>query len=121
MRTAAGRADPLGAEKAREMTVFVDYLRNVRGATAVAAYSTRARPGAPVSTPVAWSELAGKTRPEDFTVETVTRRLASLRKDPWADFVSVDQAITARTARALAPSATPPPAPPRRGRARSRR
>jgi bifunctional non-homologous end joining protein LigD len=110
--------NPLKA--ARRGRIFIDYLRNVRGATAVAAYSTRARPGAPVSTPVGWSELSGKTRPEDFAVETVPQRLGSLRKDPWADFFSVDQAITSRTARALAPAATPPPAPPRRGPARSR-
>ena len=111
--------NPLKA--ARRGRIFVDYLRNVRGATAVAAYSTRARPGAPVSTPLGWSELAGKTRPGDFTVETVPKRLASLRRDPWADFFSVDQAITSRTARALASAGRPAPAPPRRGRARSRR
>jgi bifunctional non-homologous end joining protein LigD len=97
--------NPLKA--ARRGRIFVDYLRNVRGATAVAAYSTRARPGAPVSTPVAWSELAGKTRPEDFTPETVSKRLGAVRKDPWADFFSVDQAITSRTARALAPAGRP--------------
>ncbi|HET9923855.1 MAG TPA: DNA ligase D [Methylomirabilota bacterium] len=111
--------NPLKA--ARRGRIFVDYLRNVRGATAVAAYSTRARPGAPVSTPLGWSELAGKTRPGDFTVETVPKRLASLRRDPWADFFSVDQAITSRTARALASAGRPAPAPPRRGRARARR
>jgi bifunctional non-homologous end joining protein LigD len=110
--------NPLKA--ARRGRIFIDYLRNVRGATAVAAYSTRARPGAPVSTPVGWSELAGKTRLEDFAVETIPKRLGSLRKDPWADFFSVDQAITSRTARALAPVGSPPPAPPRRGLARSR-
>jgi bifunctional non-homologous end joining protein LigD len=86
----------------RRGRIFIDYLRNVRGATAVATYSTRARPGAPVSTPVGWSELAGMARPEDFTVQTVPERLRSLRRDPWADFFSVDQAITSRTARALA-------------------
>ena len=111
--------NPLKA--ARRGRIFVDYLRNVRGATAVAAYSTRARPGAPVSTPLGWSELAGKTRPGDFTVETVPKRLASLHRDPWADFFSVDQAITSRTARALASAGRPAPAPPRRGRARARR
>jgi len=110
--------NPLKA--ARRGRIFVDYLRNVRGATAVAAYSTRARPTAPVSTPVGWSELAGKARPEDFTVATVPRRLAFLVEDPWADFFSVDQAITSRTAGALAPAGPPAPAPPRRGRARSR-
>ena len=88
---------------ARRGRIFVDYLRNVRGATAVAAYSPRAWAAAPVSTPVGWDELAGKTRPEAFTVTTVPKRLGVLRKDPWADFFSVDQAISSRTARALAP------------------
>jgi bifunctional non-homologous end joining protein LigD len=110
--------NPLKA--ARRGRIFIDYLRNVRGATAVAAYSPRAKRGAPVSTPLAWSELSAKTRPEAFTVETVPKRLATLRRDPWAEFFSVDQAITSRTATALAPPAAPPPAPRRSGRARSR-
>ncbi len=97
--------NPLKA--ARRGRIFIDYLRNVRGATAVAAYSPRARPNAPVSAPIGWSELSAKTRPGDFTVETVPKRLLTLHKDPWADFFSVDQAITARTARALAPAPKP--------------
>ena len=109
--------NPLKA--ARRGRIFIDYLRNVRGATSVAAYSPRAKRGAPVSTPLIWSELSAKTRPETFTVETVPKRLAALRKDPWADFFSVDQAITARTTRALAPPAAPP-ASRRTGRTRRR-
>ena len=109
--------NPLKA--ARRGRIFVDYLRNVRGATSVAAYSPRARADAPVSTPLGWSELAGGVTPGDFTVQTVPRRLAA-RKDPWADFFSVDQAITARTAKALAPPAAPRRSPPPRGRARTR-
>jgi bifunctional non-homologous end joining protein LigD len=110
--------NPLKA--ARRGRIFIDYLRNVRGATAVGAYSPRAKPGAPVSTPLAWAELSAKTKPEGFTVETVPKRLATLGKDPWAEFFSVGQAITARTATALAPPDAPPSAPRRSGRARSR-
>ncbi len=107
-------------KSARRGRIFIDYLRNVRGATAVAAFSTRARPGATVSTPIGWNELDGKARAEDFTVETVPKRLRSLRKDPWEGFFSVDQAISARTIRALATLDVPSPAPRQRVRARSR-
>jgi len=110
--------NPLKA--ARRGRIFIDYLRNVRGATAVAAYSPRAKRGAPVSTPITWAELSAKTEVPAFTLETVPKRLAALRKDPWVDFFSVDQAITSRMAAALAPPAAPPPAPRRSGRARSR-
>jgi bifunctional non-homologous end joining protein LigD len=110
--------NPLKA--ARRGRIFIDYLRNVRGATAVAAYSPRAKPGAPVSTPLTWAELSVKAEVPAFTVETVPKRMATLRKDPWADFFSVDQAITSRMATALAQPAAPPPAPRRSGRARSR-
>jgi bifunctional non-homologous end joining protein LigD len=80
--------NPLKAEQRGR--IFIDYLRNVRGATAVAAYSPRARPNAPVSVPIGWNELSARTRPGDFTVETVPKCLLTLRKDPWADFFSVD-------------------------------
>ena len=66
--------------------ILVDYLRNQRGQTAVAPYSTRARPGAPVSAPLAWDELSPAIGPAYFTVLNMPTRLASLRADPWADF-----------------------------------
>jgi bifunctional non-homologous end joining protein LigD len=62
--------------------IYVDYLRNTMGATAVASYSSRARPGAPVALPVAWDELPGLGSGAAFTVPSVTRRLRSDR-DPW--------------------------------------
>ncbi len=66
--------------------IFLDYLRNGRGATAVAAYSTRVRSGAPVSTPIAWDELTTSLRPERFDLRSVPERLMTLEQDPWQDF-----------------------------------
>ncbi|MGX9575558.1 DNA ligase D [Mesorhizobium sp. f-mel] len=70
----------------RRGKILVDYLRNQRGATAVAPYSTRARPGAAVSMPLAWDELGPGIGPAYFTVENTPTRLASLSSDPWQDF-----------------------------------
>ena len=66
--------------------IFIDYLRNGRGNTAVAPYSTRARPGAPVSMPLAWEELTEKIGPASFTVGNAATRLSGSSSDPWADF-----------------------------------
>src|SRR4029453_13581030 len=61
--------------------IFVDYLRNGRGATFIAPYSTRARSGAPVAMPVEWNELR-QLRADTFTLATVPERLARLERDP---------------------------------------
>lgn len=61
--------------------IFLDYLRNDETASAVAAYSVRARPGAPVSLPIEWKELTRLTGGDAFNIEDALRR----RKDPWAD------------------------------------
>ncbi|HEY3186343.1 MAG TPA: DNA ligase D, partial [Solirubrobacteraceae bacterium] len=79
--------------------IFVDYLRNVRGATSVAAYSTRARPGAPVSTPLTWDELRPEVGPAHYTVSNLPRRLAALRADPWADYARARQRLPSSRAR----------------------
>lgn len=70
----------------RKGRILVDYLRNGRGATAVAPYSTRARAGAPVSMPIEWEELGPDIGPATFTVANAPTRLANLAADPWADF-----------------------------------
>jgi bifunctional non-homologous end joining protein LigD len=64
--------------------ILIDYLRNGRNNTAVAPYSTRARPGAPVSMPVAWEELGPGIGPASFTLRNAAERLAEA--DPWAEF-----------------------------------
>lgn len=75
----------------RNKRIFVDYLRNGRGATAVASYSLRGRPGAPVAMPIAWSELSKLTRADAFTMKEVPEKLKRRRKDPWADINTIQQ------------------------------
>ena len=84
------------AKRERRGRIYLDYLRNLRGATAVAAFSTRARPGAPVSTPLAWDELGPRIRSGHYTVANLSRRLASLKSDPWAAYARTRQALPAR-------------------------
>lgn len=79
----------------RKGKIYADYLRNDRGATAIASYSTRARTGAPVATPVDWDELTPQLDPSGFTIETVPKRLSELKKDPWEGFFQIRQSITA--------------------------
>jgi bifunctional non-homologous end joining protein LigD len=78
----------------RHGKIFVDYLRNSEGATAIAPYSLRARANAPVATPIAWEELKDDIRREHFNLRNVPERLATIRQDPWADFFDVKQSIT---------------------------
>jgi bifunctional non-homologous end joining protein LigD len=79
----------------RQGKIYLDYLRNGRGATAIASYSTRARPGAPVATPVRWDELTAALRPDGYDVGNVRRRLSALRADPWEGFAAAARPIDA--------------------------
>ena len=74
--------------------VFADYLRNSETASAVSAYSARAREEAGVSTPLDWDELGKADIRNKFTVLSVPKRLASLTLDPWAEYSSTRQSIT---------------------------
>ncbi len=78
---------------ARVGRIYLDYLRNERGATAVAPYSSRAREGLGVSVPLAWSELHSNERPV-FRVDGFPEWKVRLKKDPWAKMTSVQQSIS---------------------------
>ncbi len=95
--------NPLKAQ--RKGRIFLDYLRNGRGATAIAAYSTRARAGAPVSMPLDWDELDLRLRPDAWTVTNAGKRLR--RPDPWSGFYACRQSITSPMRRAVGAAGGP--------------
>lgn len=78
----------------RSKRIFIDYLRNSREATAVAPYSTRARPGAPVSVPIEWSELGSLKSANQYTVLNLMQRLSRQRKDAWTGIGRVRQSLS---------------------------
>ncbi|WP_233590129.1 non-homologous end-joining DNA ligase [Dyella dinghuensis] len=75
--------------------IYVDYLRNTRGATSIANYSLRTRKNAPVATPLRWEELSKIEGGDAFTIRSLPRRLSRLRKDPWENIDSVKQTLSA--------------------------
>jgi bifunctional non-homologous end joining protein LigD len=85
----------------RHGRIFLDYLRNARGATAIASYSTRARPGAPVAVPLRWDELGPAVRSDHYTVDTLRRRLGALKADPWEGFFEAAVPLSAALRRAV--------------------
>jgi len=89
------------AKRARTGRIFIDYLRNGRGATAIGAYSARARPGATVAMPLFWDEVEKGVTPDAFTVATVPARLRKIKADPWAEMAKVRQSISARVRREI--------------------
>ena len=89
------------AKRARTGRVFIDYLRNGRGATAIAPYSARAREGATVAAPLFWEEVEKGAKPDAFTVATVPSRLAKLKSDPWEEMPKLRQSISAKVRREI--------------------
>jgi len=85
------------AKRERRGRIYIDYLRNGRGATAVAAYSTRARKDAGVSTPLDWDELKTSLSAAQFTLLNIETRLSYLNRDPWRDMAKLGQVLPARS------------------------
>jgi bifunctional non-homologous end joining protein LigD len=83
----------------RKGKIFLDYLRNQRGATVISPYSTRAKNNAPVATPLSWDELSNKTRSDTFNINTVITRLEKVTKDPWKEFFNIKQKLKLPDAR----------------------
>jgi bifunctional non-homologous end joining protein LigD len=73
--------------------IFIDYLRNGRGATAIAPFSSRVRDGAPVAWPLGWEELGKLTTARPATVETAAGMLKKKRSDPWEGYFEVRQKL----------------------------
>ncbi len=84
------------SKKKREGKIFIDYLRNGTGATAVVPYSTRAKAQAPVATPLAWDEVGPEIHADSFTISNIQQRLAQLETDPWQDYLKTRQRLTAK-------------------------
>jgi bifunctional non-homologous end joining protein LigD len=88
-------------KRGREKKILLDYYRNHRGSTAIAAFSTRAREGAPVAVPLAWDELSPKLASDQFTVANVRQRLKRLKRDPWHEYWTIRQRISAKALAAV--------------------
>ncbi|WBV41939.1 DNA ligase D [Pseudoroseomonas cervicalis] len=96
LSAAAPRRFVATVSKARRRgRILIDWLRNGRGATAVASFSPRARPGAPVATPLAWREVKRGLDPLAFTLQTIPKRLARQRRDPWEGWEALNQRLPA--------------------------
>jgi bifunctional non-homologous end joining protein LigD len=78
---------------ARKGKIYIDYLRNRRGATSIAPYSTRARLGAPVAVPIAWDELATLRAPAAYSMQNLQHRLSALKTCPWVSLNHVRQEL----------------------------
>lgn len=74
--------------------IFVDWIRNGRGATTAAAFSVRSRPGLGVSVPLAWSELPRLKAADQWNIFNLHERIARERSDPWKDYAKTRQTIS---------------------------
>jgi bifunctional non-homologous end joining protein LigD len=98
-RDAPSLFTPVSSKAQRKGRIYLDYLRNARGASAVASYSLRARPGFPVATPIAWDELRKLSGGNAFNRLNIHQRLETLAEDPWDGVGSSGVNITAKMRR----------------------
>jgi bifunctional non-homologous end joining protein LigD len=94
----------IAGEQKRDKSIFIDWLRNARGATAVASYSLRAREGAPVAMPIEWSELSRLRSGAAYNLKSALEKIRRRSADPWKNFAKVRQTLP--TLEAAAPSAS---------------
>ncbi|MCW8193886.1 ATP-dependent DNA ligase [Proteobacteria bacterium 005FR1] len=78
----------------RKGKIYIDWLRNERGATAIAPYASRAREYCPIATPVSWRELPRLRAANVYTIANIRRRLSQLNSDPWEGYFSVKQGLS---------------------------
>lgn len=93
------RSDPArftvnSSKKKRKGKIYIDYLRNGEGATAITNYSPRAREGAPVAAPVKWAELKRTMIKGGYTVKSILKRLSRLKSDPWEGYFDLTQKLS---------------------------
>jgi bifunctional non-homologous end joining protein LigD len=85
----------------RKGRMFIDYLRNGQGSTAICPWSTRARPGGPVAVPVTWAELTGLDRANAFDIFTAAARAQGA--DAWEGYAEANQVLTPHAQQAVRP------------------
>lgn len=98
-RSVPKRFTSMMTKSRRAGRIFIDYMRNIRGATAIEAYSTRAKPGAPVSAPLSWDELI-EVRADSFNIRNEVERIKA-GIDPWQGYFGIRQSITEEMKRML--------------------
>jgi bifunctional non-homologous end joining protein LigD len=99
VRTFPDRYIATATKRAREGKIFVDWMRNAEGATAVAPFSLRAKANAPVAMPIDWDELESDVRFDFFNAKNVPALIAKRKGDPWQAFFATRQSITAQMMR----------------------
>jgi bifunctional non-homologous end joining protein LigD len=103
-RDSPGRYTSTVTKRERKGKIYVDYLRNGRGATAIAPYSLGARASAGVATPLAWEELPSLSAADVYTLGNIENRMAQLGADPWYEMSKIKQILP--KAKAPAPRTT---------------